>query len=79
MEDGGIVDVTENVVPGSVHYDSSRDVLRIRCCDGLDILCSELKMEGRNTIGAVEFANGYLKKRGSKGSNTVHFTSFMCK
>lgn len=79
MESCGGVDETERFPPGSVRYDSSRKVLRIRCGDGLDILCSELKMEGRNAIGATEFANGYLKKGSRKGVNIVRFTSFMCK
>ena len=79
MEGCGGVDETEEFAPGSVRYDGSQKVLRIRCGDGMDILCSELKMEGRNTIGATEFANGYLKKGSHKAQNTVRFTSFMCK
>ena len=84
-DDGAIIAGTEKFPPGTVSFDRSRKVLRIRCSDGLDVLCSELRLEGRKTIGASEFANGYLSKSGRRGTkdddgneNVVQFVSFMC-
>lgn len=60
-----IINTTDSKVVkiGEMRWDETMQLLRIRCGDGNDVLVSHLQLEGKNPSDALDFANGYFRKR----------------
>lgn len=49
-------------LPGSVEYDKANKCLLVYCADGKTIRIKQLALEGKSTMTAADFNNGFLKK-----------------
>lgn len=49
-------------VPGTVEYDKVNKCLRVYCSDGYIVRIKRLSLEGKSTMNAADFDNGFLKK-----------------
>lgn len=48
--------------PGSAEYDKATKTLHVQCIDGRSIQIKQLGIEGKRSMSAEDFNNGFLKK-----------------
>lgn len=56
-------DVVNTAVPGQIEYLKDEKCLRICCMDGGFIRIIQLGVEGKKLMSAIEFNNGFVKKK----------------
>lgn len=50
------------ITPGNVEFDRNNKCLRVYCIDGKYIRIKCISMEGKHSMTAADFNNGFLKK-----------------
>lgn len=54
--------VSLKMLPGTVEYDKDNKCLIVYCSDGYTVRIKRLVLEGKSTMTAADFNNGFLKK-----------------
>lgn len=56
-------DVRDNISPGIIDYDRTKQILKVQCSDGNWIKCSNFKVSNGRIMSVADFYNGFLSKK----------------